>query len=311
MGSERRLIRVPSETYVYAKVNPEDADSSAASIMLKLAGFRSFTYLRPFEEVALVDAPAEVLQHFQNETQATDSGQEEAAEGEAPVVLQFQEGVEPREGEWLCRLHSATYVMVVALAGDVSGTWRAVKQQLGTRSAFSLATADVDVLPYKAAPEDVRLWVLYGASDRVVMPLWPAEEIDNPEKATAWKSGPAMAEERQPYSGPYIRVVAVHPQHVRGMLCRMWHARRDEKAGLGTVYGKYPVDVAVSVPSEKRTPHIHSFDWISPRDWRPGLVFYGVKDEDGCPLDYVGERLEQYCVANNWVDEPTWRRWLE
>jgi len=324
MASDRRLIRIPSETYVYAKVTPEDSQTSAANIMLKLAGFRSFTYLQPFEEVVLADVSEEVLRHFHAENRTADFPRDEALasggagggegedadETEVPVCLHFLAGLEPREGEWLCRLRSATYVMVSVPAEDTEGTWKTVKEQIGTPRSLSLADADVDVLPVAAGPEDVRLWVLHGATDRVVAPLWPAEMIDSPEKATAWKAVPGTLEEIQEFSGPYIRVVAVHPEHVRGMICRMWHSRRDEKAGLGTVYGRYPVDVAVSVPSEKRTSHVHSFDWVSNRDWRPGLVFYGVRDSDGCPLNYLGDRLERYSTANGWVDEPTWRGWL-
>jgi len=320
MSSDRRLLKVPSEAYVYAEIDPNDVQASASSIMAKLAGFRSFTYLHPFEEVGEEEAPAEVRQHFETGDLAVYAAVPEQEEGEAddesPVCLHFQGITEPEPGEWVCRLHSATYVMVETPAGAIHALpqreiWRSLKQQLGGPQAISMAEPDVDVLPIEKAPEDVRLWVLYGAADRVVVPLWPPEEIDEPERVMAWREAPSKLEEPQPYRGAYVRVVAVHPEHLRGMLCRRWHARRDDKSGIGTVHGRYPVDVAVATPSEKRTPHIHSFDSVSAHDWRPGLVFYSKTDSDGCPLSYVGDRLEQYYTASGWVPEPTWRSWLE
>ncbi len=314
MGSSRRLIGVPSETYVYAEVDPKDVQTSATNIMTKLAGFRSFTYLHPYEDVDPKDAPPEVREKFESGNMTRDFPEMEAPadeEDEEPIILHFQDGAEPGAGMSLCRLRSATYVAVETDPEDVEGTWKAVKGLLGTPRAVSSAVPDVDVIPLSAAPEDVRVWVTYAAADRVVMPLWPEDQIENPERVTAWREAPYRIEERQPYSGAYFRVVAVYPEPVRGMLCRMWHQRRDDSPGIGTVRGKYPVDVAVSVPTEKRTPHVHSFSSVETRDWRPGLLLYSKTGEDGCPLSYVGERLEAYCYPKGWVPEGTWRAWLE
>ena len=313
MGSDRRLLRVRSEAYVYAEVDPQDLQASAGNIMKRLASFRSFTYLHPFEEVNAEEVPPVVQEHFQAGSVGVyaavpEQGDEEEAE---PVRLRFHGGGPPSPGEWLCRLPSATYVMVDVPMEDVEDTWRSLKEQLGGPQALSLAEPDVDVLPLEQAPEDVYLWVLYGAADRVVVPLWPEDQIERPEQMLAWREAPARLESREPYRGAYVRVVAVHPPQFRGMICRKWHLRRDEKPGIGTVRGKYPVDVAVSVPSEKRTPHIHSFDSISARDWRPGLVFYSQTDEDGCPVSSLGRRLEEYTAPRQWVPEGTWRAWLE
>lgn len=313
MSSNRRLIRVPSETYVYAEIDPDDLQKSASNIMLKLAGFRSFTYLHPYEEVDPAAAPEDIREQYESGNLARQFPLEEEPsedDEEEPIDLSFTDGAQPQAGMAVCRLHSATYVAIEA-PEDPEKTWEAVRALLGTQKAVSVAEAEVQVVPLERAPEDVRLWVYYAAADRVVVPLWPEEQIEDPERVMAWKDMPRKLAQPEPYTGPYVRVVAVHPEHVRGMLCRMWHQRRDESSGIGTVRGKYPVDVAVSVPSEKRTPHIHSFSSVATRDWRPGLVFYSRTDEDGCPLSYVGERLEQYCVPRGWVSEKVWRSWLK
>lgn len=312
MSPRLRIMKVPSETYVYAQIDPSDSQATAGNVMLRLAAFRSFTYLYPYEEVEPEALPAEARLLLEPRPEAVSGAvaDEAAEEAEEPINLRFPEGVDVKAGEWLCRLPSATYVAVDAPVDDVEATWRAVKAQLAGRDAVSLGEPDVFIVPMDQAPEDVHLWVIYGAADRAVVPLWPEEAIDDPEKAMAWRNTPATLEEPQPYRGAYVRVVAVYPEHVRGMQCRRWHVRRDEKPGIGTVRGKYPVAVAVSVPSPTRTPHIHSFEEIRPRDWRPGLVFYDMVGDDGCPISYLGDRLDGYCSDEGWVDEPTWRSWL-
>ncbi|MGI6208152.1 MAG: hypothetical protein ACOYEW_08045 [Anaerolineae bacterium] len=313
MSSNRRLIRVPSETYVYAEIDPDDLQQSASNIMLKLAGFRSYTILYPFEDVDPGAAPEHIREQFESgklERQPIPDEEPATEEDEEPIELIFTEGAERKAGVAVCRLRSATYVAIEAPKDDETKSWEAVRGLLGTTKAVSVAEPEVEVVPLEKAPDDVQLWVLYAASDRVVVPLWPEDQIENPERVWAWKEMPQQLHQPEPYSGPYVRVVAVYPEHVRGMLCRMWHQRRDESPGIGTVRGKYPVDVAVSVPSEKRTPHIHSFQQVETRDWRPGLVFYTKTDEDGCPVSYVGKRLDEYCVPRGWVPEKVWRAWL-
>lgn len=314
MSSNRRLIAVPSETYVYADVDPEDLQKSASNIMQKLAGFHSYTYLHPYQDVDPAAAPEDIRRRHESGTLVREFPTEEepAEEGdEEPIELHFGEGAQRKADMAVCRLLSATYVSLDAPADDVGKTWATLRGLLGTPYAVSVAEPDVEVVALAAAPEDIRLWVLYGATDRVVVPLWPEDQIEEPERVMAWKNAPFRADTSEPLTGPYIKVVAVHPEHTRGMLCRMWHQRRDETPGIGTVHGKYPVDVAVSVPTEKRTPHIHSFSTVETRDWRPGLVFYTKTADDGCPLSYVGERLEQYAVPKRWVAEKVWRGWLE
>lgn len=316
MSSNRRLIGVASETYVYADIDPEDLQKSASNIMQRLAGFRSYTYLHPYQDVDPADAPEDIRQKHESGTLTrrfpTDEDLVEEAEGdEEPIELSFTQGAKPAAGMALCRLYSTTYVSIDAPADDVEKTWLTLRGLLGTPYAVSVAEPAVEVLPIPAAPEDVQLWVLYAGVDRVVVPQWPEEYIEEPERVMAWKDYPRRADTSEPLSGPYIKVVAVYPEHTRGMLCRMWHQRRDETPGIGTVHGKYPVDVAVSVPTEKRTPHIHSFSSVETRDWRPGLVFYTQTGEDGCPLSYLGDRLEQYAVPKQWVPEKVWRGWLE
>ncbi len=313
--AQGRLLRLRSEAYVFASVNPEDAQASASNIMSRLANFRSYTYLHEFEELPMEQAPKEVQEHFARgdlgvRAVVPEDASGEASEEQPPVELNFSPGLEPKQGDFVCRLRSATYVLVQAPSNDPDATWQELKQALSGPAAISVAEPVVDVMLPKDAPADVLLWVLYGAADRVVVPLWPEQYIDRPELATAWKEGPARAEPRRPYRGAYVRVVAVHPEHVRGMTCRIWHFRRDDTPGIGTVYGKYPVDVAVSVPTEERTPHVHSFSEISLRDWRPGLLFYNRTAEDGCPLSYLGERLEQYWAPKRWVPAHVWRSWL-
>jgi len=316
VSDNRRIIRVPSEMYVFTEIDPEDVQLSAKNIMTALGSLRSFTYLHPIEEVAYDEAPKEVRKHFENKDLAVyaitpEDTDDEGEDAQEPISLRFAEATEPSKGEWLCRLHSSTYVTVDADPEDAQATWQQVREQLGGPTAVSIAQAEVEVLSPKAATEDVYTWILYGAVDRVVVPLWPSEVMDDLDNLWAWKEAPLKIEERAPYRGAYVRVVAVHPEHVRGMQCRMWHVMRNDKSGLGTVRGKYPVDVAVSVPSEKRTAHIHSFHSVKNQDWRPGLVFYGRTDEDGCPLNILGERLEQYYTEKGWVNEQTWRSWLE
>lgn len=315
MSSSRRLVGVASETYVYAEIDPEDLQKSASNIMQRLAGFRSYTYLHPFQDVDPADAPEDIRQKHEGGTLTrqfpTDEELREEEGDEDPIDLRFGEGAPATAGMALCRLYSTTYVSLDVPAEEVEKSWLTLRGLLPTPYAVSVAQPDVEVLPQNNAPEDVQLWVLYGGVDRVVVPLWPEEYIEEPERVMAWKDYPGRANTSQPLSGPYIKVVAVHPEHTRGMLCRMWHQRRDETSGIGTVHGKYPVDVAVSVPTEKRTPHIHSFSSVEARDWRPGLVFYTKTDEDGCPLSYLGDRLEQYAVPKQWVSEKVWRGWLE
>ncbi|MHB0878557.1 MAG: hypothetical protein ACYC5O_21170 [Anaerolineae bacterium] len=313
MSARTRYVRVPSDTYVYAKIDPADVQATATGIMVRLAGFHSYTFLTPWEEVSLADVPAEALEHWgaRPETMSTAALESGGDADEEPIVLHWPAGTEPAAGEYLVRLPSATYSRIEVPADDIEGTWKAVKADLRSPRSASVGVADVYVLPLKQAPGDLCQWVLYGATDRVVVPLWPEDQIEDPEKIDAWKGLPATLEQILPFSGPYMRVVAVWPEHTRGMLCRIWHARRDDKPGLGTVYGRYPVDVAVAVPSPKRTPHIHSFENVRMQDWRPGLVFYNQPGEDGCPISYVGERLDQFCSDEGWVAEPKWRAWLE
>ncbi len=314
MSSNRRLIGVASETYVYAELDPEDLQKSASNIMQRLAGFRSYTYLHPYQDVDPADAPEDIRRMHESGTlmRQFPTDEEPAEDGEEdPIELVYTEGAQPATGMALCRLHSTTYVSLDAPADDEAKTWVTLRGLLGTPYAVSVAQPQVEVLPIERSPEDIQLWVLYAAVDRVVVPLWPEEYIEEPERVMAWKDYPSRADTSEPMSGPYVKVVAVHPEHTRGMICRMWHQRRDETPGIGTVHGKYPVDVAVSVPTEKRTPHIHSFTSIQTRDWRPGLVFYTQTDEDGCPLTYLGKCLEQYAVPKQWVPEKVWRGWLE
>jgi len=312
MSTNPRCLRVPSDTYVYAKIDPADLQATASAIMLKLAGFHSYSILMPFEEVSRDQVPAEALQKWEARPELAHATEGSGAAGsdEEPIVLHFPGEVELPAGEYLARLPSATYVEVDTSPDDVEGTWKAVKQGLRGPRSVSVGVPDVYVIPVKEAPPDLYKWVLYGAADRVVAPAWPQEQIEDPEKATAWQDLPATLEQILPFSGPYIRVVAVAPKHTRGMLCRIWHGRRDDKEGIGTVYGRYPVDVAVAVPSPKRTPHIHSFASVRMQDWRPGLVFYDKQDEDGCPISYLGDRLEEYVSDEGWVAEPKWRSWL-
>jgi hypothetical protein len=307
-----RYIRVPSDTYVFAKVDPSDTQATAANIMLKLASFRSYTFLMPTEEVSLDQVPAEARAHWGERPETASAPVASAADmaSDEPIDLRWPGGSAPAAGDYLCRLPSATYARVAVPAEDIDGTWKAVKAELRSPRSASIGAPEVYPIRPADAPADLHRWLTYGASDRVVVPLWPEQYIDEPDKAVAWMNLPRTLEQVLPFEGAYVRVVAAHPRHVRGMLCRRWHVRRDDKAGLGTVYGKYPVDVAVAVPSAKRTPHIHSFDEIKMQDWRPGIVFYNDKADDGCPRDYLGERLEPF-RSDGWVNARTWRQWVE
>jgi hypothetical protein len=314
VSSDRRWLKIASESYVWADIDPEDSGASAAKIGLKLVRTHSFTFINPYEDISPDDVPEEAGLLAENANRApgaTRRGEaDEPEEQEEPIHLRFADGVERKAGNHLCRMRSATYISVGNPIEDERGTWQEVRRQLSLRETQSWPEADVDVLPLSAASPVLLTWLSYGAADRVIVPLWPPYAIDDPDKMMAWRGIPATLEAPAAYAGDYLRVVAVYPEHVRGMTCRIWLERRDGTPGMGTLSGRYPVDVAVSVPYAKRCTHIYSFEEIRKPDWRPGLVFYGQTDSDGCPVSYLGERLERYNASTRQVVEPVWRAWL-
>ena len=306
MSPESVWLKVPSETYVWAEIDPDDNGLSAARIGLKLARTNSYTNIYPYEPVADAAVPEEARQAA---AQASPAPEEEEATDDA-LDLSFADGAEATAGNHLCRLASATYVRVETPLDDAQATWQEVKRQLALPETQSVPDSQVEVLPLSAASPTMRVWLAYGAADRVVVPMWPPFAIDQPEKILAWRGIPVTLETPEPCQGRFLRVVGVYPEHVRGMTCRIWQERRDGSPGLGTLFGRYPVDVAVSVPSARRSTHIYSFEHVRKPDWRPGLVFYGSTDGEGYPLSFIGERLSQYYCSTHKVVEAVWRAWL-